>query len=635
MRWRNFMSFGNNWSKIDLTGRGTTLIVGENLDEGGSSGAGKTTVLSALSFCLYDKIPADVSKDRLINTTNEKKNTYMEVELFFSKGDEHFKVRRYRGGRTGVNLYKLLNDGEQHNPTTVELDGVFYNDVTPDSSRNFNLFLEDLIGFSYDLFAMIVLFSGNDRSFLSKSVGDQRKLIEELFKITALSKKAKSLKTLITQTDKDIEVEKVVIKQTELRAEEQKRHFNEQVARCEKWDTQRVIDLDRMSKQIEELMAVDFAAEETKFELLKNLEAESSPIEQKVSFKKTERQMLNGQKSPKVTERALLNQNITENENVLKKLDKELKHLIDAKCPYCLQDYTDAQNKIAEKQSLSEQIQQDLITARSNLITISNDIDTFDKNLALDIEVLDKEIADLLVFSREAKQKIIDLKETFLFPNINSLITAKNQITSISNRLEEMENETNPHLDAAAALINEKQIVVTKDRLDELIKNQEDQKFLLKLLTDKNSFIRKNIISKTIPFLNKRIAYYTEKLNLPHIVLFQPDMTCDITQYGRELDHGNLSSGEKKKLNISLCLSFRDVLTYLHSKVNVLLTDEIDGGSISGQDVDSLISLLKHKAWDEDISVFVVSHRPEFEGRCDKNIIVRKEGGFSSLITQI
>jgi DNA repair exonuclease SbcCD ATPase subunit len=111
-------------------------------------------------------------------------------------------------------------------------------------------------------------------------------------------------------------------------------------------------------------------------------------------------------------------------------------------------------------------------------------------------------------------------------------------------------------------------------------------------------------------------------------------MSCEISQIGRELDHGNLSNGEKKKLNLSLCLAFRDVLTYLHSKVNVLLTDEIDGGTISGPDLDALITMLKSKAWDDNISIFVISHRSEFDGRCDNTLVIRKEGGFSSLILQ-
>ena len=163
---------------------------------------------------------------------------------------------------------------------------------------------------------------------------------------------------------------------------------------------------------------------------------------------------------------------------------------------------------------------------------------------------------------------------------------------------------------------------------------QEHQLFLIKLLMDKNSFIRKNIIGKTIPFLNKRIGYYTEKLNLPHLAMFQPDMSCQITQYSRELDHGNLSNGEKKRLNLSLCLAFRDVLSYLHDRVNLLLTDEIDGGSLDSNCLDSLIQLLKKKSWDDQLGIFIISHRPEFDGRCDRTLTVRKERGFSNIIEQ-
>jgi ABC-type glutathione transport system ATPase component len=175
----------------------------------------------------------------------------------------------------------------------------------------------------------------------------------------------------------------------------------------------------------------------------------------------------------------------------------------------------------------------------------------------------------------------------------------------------------------------------TERELNRLITLQDHQKLLLKLLTDKNSFIRKAIISKTLPFLNKRIAFYTERLGLPHVVKFQPDMSCEITQHGRELDHGNLSNGEKKRLNLSLCLSFRDALSYIHSRVNVLFTDEIDGGSLDEQAVNNVISLLKHKAWDDNLSIFIISHRPEFDGRCDRTLTVRKESGFSSIIEQI
>ena len=197
----------------------------------------------------------------------------------------------------------------------------------------------------------------------------------------------------------------------------------------------------------------------------------------------------------------------------------------------------------------------------------------------------------------------------------------------MQSRLTKLMGETNPHKSAIDSLEAEGEVVVEYDKLEALLKLQEHQQFLVKLLMDKNSFIRKNIVSKTIPFLNKRIGYYTEKLLLPHLAMFQPDMSCEISQYGRTLDHGNLSNGEKKRLNLSLCLAFRDVLTYLHSRVNVLFTDEIDGGSLDSNCIDSLISLLKHKAWDDNLGIYIISHRPEFDGRCDRNLVVRKERG--------
>ena len=114
-----------------------------------------------------------------------------------------------------------------------------------------------------------------------------------------------------------------------------------------------------------------------------------------------------------------------------------------------------------------------------------------------------------------------------------------------------------------------------------------------------------------------------------------PDLTTEITQMGRELDHGNLSNGEKQRLNFSLCLSFRDALTYLHSRINLLVTDEIDGGKLDEQGVNNIINLIKHKAWDDKLTIFNITHRPEFDGRCDRTLVVRKEGGFSRIIKQL
>jgi len=641
VKFKNFMSFGNIFTEVDLEGSGTTLLMGENLDDGGSSGAGKSTLINAISYCLYDKIPSSVTKDKLINRTNDKKSTQMEVDLTFTKGADVYEVRRWRGGSTGVQL--LLND----------------QDVTPASvSRgedSFNNRVEEILGFSYNLFSQIILFNGNSRPFLDLSVGAQRELIEELFRITILSRKANALKKKISDLDKTIDMQKVLIGQQQKQNENHARRVQEAEERVMKWNQTHKLDLLKISESIHLLSNVDFDSEEALFREVSSLTKSIADLQSKIreetsiydsALKTLETKLWSHNKDrfPTGTPPAVI-ANKERNEILTKilKIDKELDHLSDAKCPYCLQQFADANAKITdltqhrgvlEEDERLKQIECDQLLAEAQAEA--------DRKRVI-IEQIEEEIKAFKLTKTQSIHSIplSELQDTLKeyqsalsYRDLSSLLKAKNEQSTLAQRFERMNVETNPHDEALQALIAEGEVEIDVEALEALIHVQEHQQFLLKLLTDKNSFIRKNIISKTIPFLNKRIAYYTESVNLPHIVLFQPDMTCEITQIGRDLDHGNLSNGEKKKLNLSLCLAFRDVLTYLHSKVNVLFTDEVDGGSISGPDVDSLITMLKSKAWDDDISIFIISHRPEFDGRCDNNLVIRKEGGFSTLLLQ-
>jgi ABC-type lipoprotein export system ATPase subunit len=121
------------------------------------------------------------------------------------------------------------------------------------------------------------------------------------------------------------------------------------------------------------------------------------------------------------------------------------------------------------------------------------------------------------------------------------------------------------------------------------------------------------------------------QLGLSHKAVFQPDMTCSITQYGMDIGHGSLSNGEKKRLNLALCLAFRDTMTSIHNSTNLLLADEIDGGSLDEQSIHNIIRILKDKATTDNSNIVVISHRPEFEGKCERTLTVTKFKGFSSI----
>lgn len=616
VRFRNFQSFGNNWTEIDLTLRGTTHVVGENLDEGGSSGAGKTTALAVVSYCLYDKIPSGVSKDKMVNSTNGKKNTSMEAEFHFSKGSNKYIIHRSRGQTTGVHLYE---NGK---------------DVTPASVVEVNAKIEELVGFSYNLFSMIILFSGNSRPFLDLSVGEQRALIEELFKITMLTQKANVLKKQHSETNKQIDLLKVLIGQQEAQNDGYRKRLADAETRANSWDSSQALEIKNNEALLDAIKNIDFDTEEqlhARVEEITRLVTESHAVVRQLA---TERAAKAKEIHPKTTE---YNRKISEVEKLKKEADKiarDLKHLAESKCPYCLQDYADAAKKIDSLKEQQSKIVEEIRALVEETESIEFEMSSFSVEKTRQLDDLDKQISELRSSADKLQNEAVELKSVLSYGSYKDHVNAKAGITALEDTIAKMKLETNPHLDALDQLRAEGEIAIDYDSLNALVTLSEHQKFLVKLLTDKNSYIRKNLIATTTPFLNKRIGYYLERLNLPHVVLFQPDMSCEITQLGRSLDHGNLSNGEKKRLNLALCLSFRDVLTYHHAKVNVLFTDEVDGGSLDSNCVDLLISLLKKKAWDDDISIFIISHRPEFEGRCDRTFVVRKEQGFSNLIVQ-
>lgn len=568
---RNFMSFGNDTTEISLATQGTTHIMGKNLDKGGSSGSGKTSIINAICYALYDKTPSNIGKERLINTTNNAKNTLMEVILEFKKDDtDEYKIRRTRGETSSITIFKNEKD------------------ITPDSVVNTNRFIEELVGISYELFNRVVLFSGNARPFLDLPVHEQRQLIEELLKITMLSTKAIVLKEDIKTCEKDIEISKIQIKQQEAQNELHRKHVKESEIRLTRWEEQHAKDIDNLKNQLSTISNIDWEDEEKNHKLADEL-------------RETIRQLVL-EINPRVSQKSQLEKEIA-------RLKKELSHLENDKCPYCLQKYADA----ASKKSVTT----DFVVTTSNAL-----------------EIITSEISDFETEMKQVKNDLALIEGMLKHGDLSAALKLRSNVENLNNNLERLENEQNPHIEAYESLLAEKEIKIDYDKLNELNKTLEHQKFLLKLLTDKNSFIRKRIISKTIPFLNKRISHYVGELGLPHSVSFLPDMSCEISEFGRGLDHGNLSAGEQKRLNLSLSLAFRDVLTHLHSPINTMFTDEIDGGSLSGVDLDRLIRLLKHLAWDNEICLFIISHRPEFEGRCDNNLFIQKENGFSSVISE-
>jgi DNA repair exonuclease SbcCD ATPase subunit len=563
----NFLSFGQNRNEVDFSEPGTVLIEGKNLDTNGANGSGKTSIINALCYVLFNKPFDNISLQRLINSTNATKNTLMQVGISFTKGHDEYEIVRSRG---------------ESQSTFVTRNG---EDITPGKGvMECDALIESIIGISYDMFTKTVIFSGNSQAFLSLPISQQRSQIEELLNITMLSEMAVKLKEQIKTCEGDIKVQEAVIKQQQQLVELQQKHISEAEKRIEKWESAKTKDIDLLKKELSLVSEDDLELEQQNHALRDQLQFEAVQLKAKIS--------------PVNTAVSALSQS-------LRKLKSEQEHLQEAKCPYCLQAYAESPEKLS---ALEKSIQ-------------TTEADLLDKQKTLAAHNL--ELEELAVHLAETVAKITK-------PNLEQLLKARQNAAITKQKIVDLQASSNPHLSTLEQLLMEDEVTVDSAKIDVLKKRLEHQQFLLKLLTSKDSFIRKRIINRSIPFLNNRINHYTASLGLPHIVKFDADMSCSVSEFGRELDFGNLSAGEKRRVNTALSLAFRDVLHHLHSKINILLIDELDG-QLDPSGIDAITHILKNKSRDEQLAVYVISHHPMIEGRLDKKMIVTKEHGFSTI----
>ena len=248
----------------------------------------------------------------------------------------------------------------------------------------------------------------------------------------------------------------------------------------------------------------------------------------------------------------------------------------------------------------------------------------------------DKIVSDLaLIISEISSVGELTQRPNTYYDTVEQALKHQNNLKSLETQLEVRAGEQDPYQEQIDELKHTAMQAVSWDRVNELSSLKDHQEFLLKLLTSKDSFIRKKIIDQNLAYLNNRLTYYLDKMGLPHSVLFQNDLSVLITQLGQDLDFDNLSRGERNRLILGLSWSFRDVWESLYQGINLLFVDELIDNGLDASGVEGALAVLKKMSRERKKNIFLISHKDELIGRVNNVLKVIKENGFTSYATDL
>jgi DNA repair exonuclease SbcCD ATPase subunit len=574
---KNFMSVGNQTQAVNFAQENLTLVLGENLDQGGDdsgsrNGTGKTTIANALSFALFGNALTNIKKDNLINKINAKN---MLVTLTFEKDGADYRIER---GRKPNILQFYVNDLAQEAEETDEAQG---------EMRETQKDLDELLEMSHDMFKHIVALNTYTEPFLSMRANDQRVIIEQLLGITLLSEKAESLKEMIRITKDDITQESANIEATKKSNERIQISIDSLLTRQTVWNTQHQTDLEKIGRAIVELEGVNIDAELSKHAELKVYDEQSAKLK---SLNK---------------ERATLESAIAQAERSVTKYDRELALLSNKTCHACEQELHDHKHgeMTATAQTHLDEAKKYFDKVTKDLKKINTEIDT---------------IGD------------INGRPSTYYDSLEQALKHQNNLKTLEHQLATKSVESDPYQEQIDELTDTAMQEINWDNVNQLTALKDHQEFLLKLLTSKDSFIRKKIIDQNLAYLNNRLTYYLDKMGLPHTVLFQNDLTVIITQLGQDLDFDNLSRGERNRLILSLSWAFRDVWESLYQQINLLFIDELIDNGLDSAGVEGALAVLKKMSRERKKNIFLISHKDELIGRVNNVLKVIKENGYTS-----
>jgi DNA repair exonuclease SbcCD ATPase subunit len=605
----------------------------------------------------------------------------MLVGLDFGVNGQEYRIER--GRKPNVLRFYVNNEDKS-------------SDDAQGDSRETQDAIERVIGMSHDMFKHILALNTYTEPFLSLKSNEQRAIIEQLLGITLLSERADKIKDLNKITKDSITQEEMrirAVQEANKRIEEQIETLKR---RQTLWKTKHDSDIAQLVVQYNDLSKINIAEEliahqalaiyntkKTQQDARDSLLARQTAWQQKQSKDLADLETLRASiseldvaaelqahqalaeyitKSKELADRdkevARLGKDIDKESVLISKLAAEIVTLNDHKCYACGQDFHDVQHAtvLADKEKLLSDAQAavaakteewNVLRAKQIFVAATQPVPHYKTEAeairhSSEVENIQQKIDAKQIEADPYAEQLAETTVEVLGPvpktHYDSEADAIKHSGQVANLLVQIQNkhaEVDTYSEQITDMTTQALQSVAYDALNELTRVQDHQDFLLKLLTSKDSFVRKKIIDQNLSYLNARLTHYLDRIGLPHTVKFQNDLTVSIEELGRELDFDNLSRGERNRLILSMSWAFRDVWESLYSPINLLFIDELIDNGLDTQGVESSLALLKKMSRERNKSIWLVSHRDELAGRVENILKVVKENGFTSYNTDI
>jgi DNA repair exonuclease SbcCD ATPase subunit len=410
--------------------------------------------------------------------------------------------------------------------------------------------------------------------------------------ITILSEKAESLKEQIKNTKELITEETLKIEAIQTANEKINATIDNLQGTQRAWVSKKEQDIKKLQSGIDELEHVDINTELELHEKLSTWNEHNNAI---LALKK---------------ELSTLEPALQRADSDVEKLSKDIANLVDAKCYTC-------------GQALQEDKKAEIETRKTKEL---DDATSYQKEISSKLTNVTSSLNDIGDINGRPSTYYETAKEAYAH---------RQNVDSLKQSLSNKEQEIDPYQTQIDELNSSAVQEINWDSVNKLDNFKEHQEFLLKLLTNKDSFIRKKIIDQNLAYLNNRLTYFLDKLGLPHQVVFQNDLTVEITQLGQDLDFDNLSRGERNRLILGMSFAFRDVWESLYQKINLLFIDELIDSGMDTAGVEGSLAVLKKMGREGKKNVYLISHKDELVGRVNHVLRVVKENGFTSYANDI